>query len=92
MIVENCGYLRDPRVRRQAKALKESGYQVSIISPGSDNLLWDELINGIRVYQFPGIKFPYGPSGYLLEYAYATFMIVVMTLYVLVARGLMLFM
>jgi len=87
MIVENCGYLRDPRVRRQAKALKESGYQVSIISPGSDNLLWDKLINGIRVYQFPGIKFPYGPSGYLLEYAYATFMIVVMTLYVLVARG-----
>src|SRR5205807_4712077 len=80
-------YLRDPRVRRQAKALKDSGYQVSIINPGSDKVLWGELIDGIRVYQFPGIKFSYGPSGYLLEYAYATFMIAVMTLYVLVVRG-----
>jgi glycosyltransferase involved in cell wall biosynthesis len=87
MIVENCSYLRDPRVRRQAKALKDSGYQVSIINPSSDNVLWGELIDGIRVYQFPGIKFSYGPSGYLLEYAYATFMIAVMTLYVLVVRG-----
>ena len=87
MIVENCSYLRDPRVRRQAKALKESGYQVSIISPGSDTLTWGKLINGIRIYQFPAIKFPYGPSGYLMEYAYATFVIAVMTLYILVVRG-----
>ena len=61
MIVENCGYLRDPRVRKQAKALKESGYQVTVISPGSDKLLWGQLINGVLVYQFPAIQFFHGP-------------------------------
>ena len=87
MIVENCSYLRDPRVRKQAKALKESGYQVSVISPGSDKLLWGELINGVGVYQFPGIQFSHGSFGYFLEYAYATLVIAAITLYVLVARG-----
>jgi len=66
MIVENCGYLRDPRVRKQAKALKESGYQVTVISPGADKLLWGQLINGVLVYQFPAIQFFDGPFGYFL--------------------------
>jgi len=87
MIVENCGYLRDPRVRKQAKALKESGYQVTVISPGADKLLWGQLINGVLVYQFPAIQFFHGPFGYFLEYAYATCVIAAMTLYVLVIHG-----
>ncbi|PYV63015.1 MAG: glycosyltransferase WbuB, partial [Acidobacteria bacterium] len=87
MIVENCSYLRDPRVRKQAKTLKESGYQVTVISPGSDKLLWGQLINGVLVYQFPAIQFFHGPVGYFLEYAYATCVIAAMTLYILVIHG-----
>ena len=87
MIVENCGYLRDPRVRKQAKALKESGYQVTVISPGADKLLWGQLINGVLVYQFPAIQFFDGPFGYFLEYSYATFVIATITLYVFVIHG-----
>ena len=92
MIVENCSYLRDPRVRKQAKALKESGYQVTVISPGSDTLLWGQLINGVLVYQFPAIQFFHGPFGYFLEYAYATCVIAAMTLYDWSFTDLMLFM
>ena len=33
MILENCSYLRDARVSKEAKALTKNGYVVSVISP-----------------------------------------------------------
>jgi hypothetical protein len=33
MILENCSYLRDARVGKEAKALKKKGHKVSVISP-----------------------------------------------------------
>ena len=87
MIVENCSYLRDARVGKQAKALKQAGYHVSVISPDSGILPGPVLMDGINIYRFPQIAFCQGPLGYFLEYAYATLAIAILTAYVLFAQG-----
>jgi len=87
MILENCRYSRDSRVSKEAKALKEAGFEVSVISPESGILPSRTLIDGIVVYGFPHPWFSNGTVGYLLEYAYATLVIAAITLYVCLTRG-----
>jgi glycosyltransferase involved in cell wall biosynthesis len=87
MILENCSYLRDARVSKEARALVSSGYVVSVISPESGSFPSQTKINGVTVYGFPHISFSYGTLGYLLEYAYATWAITILTAFVCVTRG-----
>ncbi len=87
MILENCTYLRDARVGKQAKALREQGYQVSVISPGPNKLPSRVLIEDIAVYEFPQFSFGSGTLGYLLEYLYATLAIAIITAYVWLTEG-----
>src|ERR1700675_544623 len=81
MILENCSFLRDPRVGQEAKTLKERGYKVSVISPSPNKLPSCVLIEGIAIYGFPQLSFGTGTFGYLLEYIYATLAIAVFTVY-----------
>lgn len=46
MILENCSYLRDARVGKEAKALKKKGHKVSVISPEPSSLPSYVLIEG----------------------------------------------
>jgi glycosyltransferase involved in cell wall biosynthesis len=87
MILENCSYLRDARVGKEAKALREKGYTVSVISPERRRLPSRMLIEGIAVYGFPQLSFNRGTLGYLAEYFYATLAITIITAYVWITRG-----
>lgn len=87
MIVENCAFLKDPRVRREAKGLISSGHRVSVIAPGEGWRPKRENLEGIAVYSFPFIHAGMSWSGYLLEYGYATIAIAVLSLIVLLREG-----
>lgn len=87
MVLENCSYLRDARVSKQAGALTRHGYVVSVISPESHPWLSRQEIDGVTVYGFPHLSFCRGTLGYLLEYAYATLAIALITAYVWITRG-----
>jgi glycosyltransferase involved in cell wall biosynthesis len=87
MILENCSYLNDARVGKEARALKGKGYVVSVISPESCKFPSRVLIDGVTIYGFPHLSFPYGALGYFLEYAYATLAIAISTAYIWLTRG-----
>ena len=87
MILENCSYLRDARVSKEARALTKNGYEVSVISPEFGRWPSRLQIEGVTVYGFPHLSFSSGTVGYFLEYAYATLAIAVLTAYVWLTRG-----
>jgi glycosyltransferase involved in cell wall biosynthesis len=87
MILENCSYFRDARVGKEARALTDKGYIVSVISPESGKWPSRLLIDGVTIYGFPQVSFGDATLGHFLEYAYATISIVVITAYVWLTRG-----
>lgn len=87
MILENCSYQRDARVSKEARALTENGYVVSVISPEAGRWPHRMQIDGVTIYGFPSLTFFHGAFGYLLEYAYATLAIAILTAYVWLTRG-----
>ena len=88
MIVENCPFLRDPRVRKEAMTLHSAGYKVSAICPkASPEQPWRECIQGINVYRYRPMPAGLRACGYALEYAYATFAIALLSLIVLWREG-----
>jgi glycosyltransferase involved in cell wall biosynthesis len=87
MILENCSYLRDARVSKEALALKKVGYVVSVISPERGRWPSRQIIDGVMVFGFPHFSFSHGTLGYLLEYAYATLAIILIAAYVWLTRG-----
>ena len=87
MLVENNGFPRDFRVRREAHALRDHGCQVSVVCPREADQGWHEHLDGIEIYRFPA---PPGGSGlfsYALEFGYATFAMLVVSLWVALRRG-----
>jgi hypothetical protein len=87
MIVENCAFLRDPRVRKEAKALHAAGHRVSVVCPRDSGRPWHERVEGIAIYRFRPCHAGVGGWGYLLEYTCATLAIAVLSLIVLVREG-----
>jgi len=87
MILENCSYLRDARVSKEAKALAKNGYVVSVISPELGKWPRHLDIEGVAIYGYPHVSFFHGTFGYLLEYAYASFAIAILTAYVWLTKG-----
>ena len=47
LLVENNPYPRDVRVRREAHALRDAGYRVTVISPRADGQLWKEDVDDV---------------------------------------------
>lgn len=70
IIIENMTVPPDRRVWQQARALKEEGWRVSIISPqvGSYRAPF-EVIDGIDIYRHPMVLEARSITGYALEYA-----------------------
>jgi glycosyltransferase involved in cell wall biosynthesis len=87
MILENCSYLRDARVSKEAQALKKNGYLVSVISPELGRWPRHLDIDGVTIYGYPHVSFFHGTFGYILEYAYATFAIAILAAYVSLTKG-----
>jgi len=87
MLVENVSYPQDYRVRREARALADVGFQVTVISPARPGQPWRETIDGVRVYRYPAPPAARGFMGYLLEYGYSTVAMFILSLLVYFREG-----
>jgi glycosyltransferase involved in cell wall biosynthesis len=71
IIDENLPVPRDPRVWREARALTEAGYLVTVICPkglGLENA--HEILDGVEIYRHPAFEAS-TRLGYLIEYSWA---------------------
>jgi glycosyltransferase involved in cell wall biosynthesis len=87
MLVENNGFPRDFRVRREAHALRDHGCQVSVVCPREAAQPWHEHLEGVEIFRFPA---PLGGAGlfsYALEFGYATLAMLMLSLWVALRRG-----
>ncbi len=74
IIVENLPVPFDRRVWQEAQALRDAGYQVSVICPtGQGHEERREEIDGIAIYRHPLPVEGKGVMGYLVEYPTALF-------------------
>jgi glycosyltransferase involved in cell wall biosynthesis len=53
MVLENCGYPLDARVRMEAESLVESGLSVEVLAPREPDRPVREIVRGVRVTRFP---------------------------------------
>jgi glycosyltransferase involved in cell wall biosynthesis len=71
IVVENLPVPLDRRVWREACALRDAGYRVSVISPKGKGFSSDyETLEGIEIYRHRAFEASNAP-GYLLEYSWA---------------------
>jgi glycosyltransferase involved in cell wall biosynthesis len=88
IIVENLPVPFDSRVWKEACALHEHGYEVSVLCPrgkGFRNAY--ELLEGVHIYRHPMPKEGNSPLGYLFEYGCALFWEVLFAWWIFLARG-----
>jgi glycosyltransferase involved in cell wall biosynthesis len=77
-LLENNGYPRDPRVRREAETLAEAGFSVAVICPAISGECRREVIHDVQVMRYRRPREGRGLGGYLWEYGYsliATFLL-----------------
>lgn len=88
IVVENIPVPFDVRVWSEACALRDAGYQVSVLSPlGKGYSLSYELLDGIHIFRHPMPDESEGVSGYLIEYACALFWEFLYALRIFVTHG-----
>lgn len=88
MLVENNAYPFDVRVRREACALQDAGYSVSVIAPRAQRQPWTEVIDGVKVYRFPEPPGGDGLLGYSVEFFYATLAMLMLSCWVFIREGI----
>lgn len=72
VLVQNLPVPFDRRVWQECQALRDAGYDVTVISPSDRNFApTDELDRGIRVLRYPAPPEARGLSGYLREYTWS---------------------
>ena len=76
IIVENLPVPFDRRVWREAQALRDAGYQVSVIAPGDAGHPQPsrEVLDGVSVYRYSAFHADGGFLSYVLEYLVALIM------------------
>jgi glycosyltransferase involved in cell wall biosynthesis len=87
MLLENCTYPLDIRVRYEAEALLGVGYQVSVICQRGPEEPWHEKIDGVFVYRYPAPPAAHSLLDYVLEYTYSFVATFVLSLFVWAHRG-----
>jgi glycosyltransferase involved in cell wall biosynthesis len=87
LLVENNGFPRDFRVRREAHALRDHGYDVSVICPREGAELWHERVDGVEVYRFPNPPGGNGLAGYAMEFGLATLAMLLLSIWVALRHG-----
>ncbi len=88
IIVENLPVPFDRRVWNEASALRDAGYEVSVICPkGAGASASFELLDGIRIFRHPLPFEARGGLGYLLEYSAALFWESLLAWRVFLTRG-----
>jgi len=87
---ENLSVPFDRRVWRESTALRDAGYQVTVICPrgrGGFDREFRAVEGGVRIYRFPSVELSEGILGYGLEYGWALLAMGFLTLWVHVRRG-----
>jgi glycosyltransferase involved in cell wall biosynthesis len=87
MLLENLPFPQDVRVRREAAALVQAGYRVTVICPASKEQPFQEELNGVQVYRYPAPLSANGFIGYVVEYGYSMITSFVLSLLVLLRSG-----
>jgi glycosyltransferase involved in cell wall biosynthesis len=88
IIVENQPVPIDRRVWREATSLKDSGYDVTVLSPKHGTCTQGyEVIDGIRIYRHPMPVEARTALGYLLEYGCAFALEFLYTLWIYLRHG-----
>lgn len=88
MLLENNPYSQDNRVKREAQALAQAGYHVSVICPmPKKGKTFEVAAPGIHVYQYPLVGGGGGVLSYLWEYGYSTLMMFLISFRVLFREG-----
>ncbi len=87
MLLENHPYPQDTRVRKEALALVDNGYEVTVICPRSKQQAWREVINGVYVMRYAEPPSGNGFVNFVAEYAYSLVMMFLFTLQLAFGRG-----
>ncbi len=88
IIVENLPVPFDTRVWKEARALCQHGYEVTVLCPkGKGFRKGYEVLEGIRIYRHPMPPEGNSPSGYVWEYGCALFWEVLFAWWIFFARG-----
>lgn len=87
MLVENCSYPRDVRVRREAETLTQAGCRVSVICPALKGQSRREILNGVRIFRYEPPPEARGQLGYVVEYGYSLIFTLILTLRIAVRDG-----
>lgn len=77
MLLENNGYPRDVRPRREAESLTDAGYDVTVIAPLDRGQPRSDTINGVHVRRFWLPSARDGTTGLLTEYVVANVQLIV---------------
>jgi glycosyltransferase involved in cell wall biosynthesis len=88
IVVENMPVPFDSRVWKEARALQQHGYQVSVLSPRGHGC-WriHEVMDGVHIYRHPTPAEGNSPLGYLWEYACALCWEFLFSWWIFLARG-----
>ncbi len=87
MLLQNSQYSQDGRVIREATALRDAGYAVTVICPRGDGERCRMVFDGVHAYQYPLVSVGTGFVGYVFEYGYAVSAMFVLSLWVFIVRG-----
>lgn len=87
MLLENNSYVRDGRVRQEAKTLVNEGYSVTVICPSESGQPWHETRDGARIYGYPAPPAANSFLGYAWEYSYAMAATFILSLFVFLYEG-----
>ncbi len=72
MLVENNAYPGDTRVRREALALTQAGFSVTVIAPREGEQQRRDIVNGVKVYRYPEPTERDSFWGFVWEFFYST--------------------
>jgi glycosyltransferase involved in cell wall biosynthesis len=88
IVLENETFPFDRRVRSEAYALKDNGYDVTVLCPRKESLArGHEVMDGIHVYRHPTTDAADGEHSYLIEYFLALFWEFLYAGWIFVSRG-----
>ena len=72
MLVENNSYPGDTRVRREALALVDAGFNVTVIAPREIGQARRDVVDGVSVYRYPEPTERDSFWGFVWEFLYST--------------------
>jgi glycosyltransferase involved in cell wall biosynthesis len=87
MLLQNASYPTDGRVLREATALTEAGYEVTVICPRAPGQPWRERMSGVRLVRFPTVASRGGMGGFVMEYVIAAAALAALSMEAFVRRG-----